>query len=122
MACRMLFCNGHDWVAVQVPTAHMLCLGWSCDGSQLALGQADGGIAIRSAEGMPLGLVNSMAGIPVTSLAWFPSRCLTIRQGCCLREVSTFADAQVVHTTAPSDIAGMESQRRGLQHVAAMAH
>ena len=63
-----------DWVAVQVPAAHMLCLGWSCDGSQLALGQADGGIAIRSADGVPLGLVNSMAGTPVTSLAWFPSK------------------------------------------------
>jgi hypothetical protein len=109
-------------VTVQVPAAHMLCIGWSCDGGQLALGQADGGIAIRSAEGVPLGLVNSMAGTPVTSLAWFPSRCLMTRQECCLRAGARLAYAQIVRTAAPSDVAGTESQLRGLQHVAAMAH
>lgn len=107
---------------MQVPAAHMLCLGWSCDGSQLALGQADGGIAIRSAEGVPLGLVSSMAGIPVTSLAWFPSRCLIIRQACCLKKGLTLAYTQLARTAAPSDTAGTESQRSGLQLVAAMAH
>lgn len=52
----------------------VMSLGWSSDGSLLALGQADGRVAIRNAAGVALHLLDAMLGVPVSSLAWAPCR------------------------------------------------
>lgn len=80
MACAESAANQCNDFLVQVPAANVLCIGWSSDGGQLALGQTDGGIALRDAGGVPLGLLDAMPDIPVTLLAWGPARCSSCTQ------------------------------------------
>ena len=59
-----------------------MCLGWSSDGQCLALGLADGRVAVRNAAGVGLTTLDALPGVPITSLSWAPARQETQERWC----------------------------------------
>ena len=51
----------------------VLCLAWSSDGQALAMGQADGRVALRDASGVAVAIVDAVDCAPVTGLSWAPT-------------------------------------------------
>lgn len=123
-------------VLLQVLDAIVLCLGWSSDGSTMALGRADGCIALRNADGVPLSLVDATPGVPVTSLAWAPTRCtpasrrrqlvpctqlFAVMQPNCTAIGIQVCSILYFERSWPAPDAVKESRHRGSQHVEATA-
>ncbi len=78
-----------------------MSLAWSSDGSMLALGQADGCVAVRDATGVPLSVLDGVPGVPVTSLSWSPCRRVRTAHSCAVL-LSLLVTRAHKHEPAPS--------------------